>query len=81
MSTNPKKPTSNGDLAPAERFAGIFKAYDVRGLSPEHFDAPMAKAVGAAQPTHSTFILKPAKGAPAPDTNLIVIYPLASVEV
>ena len=48
MSANPKKATSNADLAPIERLSAIFKAYDVRGLSPEHFDVPMAKAVGAA---------------------------------
>ncbi len=32
----------------AHRFAAIFKAYDVRGLCPEQFDVPMAKAIGAA---------------------------------
>lgn len=31
-----------------DRFGSIFKAYDVRGLVPEQFDAAMAKAVGAA---------------------------------
>ncbi len=34
--------------SPQERFAAIFKAYDVRGLSPQEFDVAMAKAVGAA---------------------------------
>lgn len=32
----------------AERFGSIFKAYDVRGLVPEQFDAAMAGRVGAA---------------------------------
>jgi phosphomannomutase len=32
----------------ARRFAAIFKAYDVRGLCPQEFDVPMAKAIGAA---------------------------------
>jgi phosphomannomutase len=32
----------------AQRFAAIFKAYDVRGLCPQEFDVPMAKAIGAA---------------------------------
>ena len=31
-----------------DRLAAVFKAYDVRGLSPEELDEPMARALGAA---------------------------------
>ena len=31
-----------------DRLAAVFKAYDVRGLSPQEFDEPMARAIGAA---------------------------------
>ena len=31
-----------------DRLAAVFKAYDVRGLSPEELDEPMARAIGAA---------------------------------
>ena len=31
-----------------ERLAKVFKAYDIRGLAPEEFDEPMARALGAA---------------------------------
>ena len=36
------------DSSGASRLARIFKAYDVRGLVPDEFDVPMARAVGAA---------------------------------
>ena len=31
-----------------DRLTAVFKAYDVRGLSPEELDVPMAKSLGAA---------------------------------
>ena len=31
-----------------DRLAAVFKAYDVRGLRPQEFDEPMARAIGAA---------------------------------
>tara|TARA_B100000427_G_scaffold60816_1_gene47868 strand:+ start:654 stop:965 length:312 start_codon:yes stop_codon:yes gene_type:complete len=31
-----------------DRLAAVFKAYDVRGLTPEELDEPMARSLGAA---------------------------------
>ena len=42
---------SQNDVIPPiipERLAKVFKAYDIRGLAPEEFDEPMARALGAA---------------------------------
>jgi phosphomannomutase len=44
----PVDPATNLVPTTRERLASIFKAYDVRGLCPEQFDAEMAKAIGAA---------------------------------
>ena len=32
----------------SSRLAAVFKAYDVRGLTPEELDEPMARSLGAA---------------------------------
>ena len=39
-----------GVIPPADdsRLAAVFKAYDVRGLTPEELDEPMARSLGAA---------------------------------
>ena len=34
--------------ADKDRLMAVFKAYDVRGLTPEELDVPMAKSLGAA---------------------------------